>query len=412
MPLYKYQALTKDGKKVTGTFDAPGLTTVREMLGQKGMYPVSIELVRTESGLKNFFATFFKKRVDTKGLVFFTKQLSVLLKAGIPILHALELLVDQTEGQLQRIVIELKDLVKEGTSLADGLARYPKIFSTTYIQLVRAGEASGKLETVLERLTASIERGDQLSRKIRGAMVMPLIQLSIACAVVVAMILVVVPKISESFSSMKLTLPLPTRILINLSYFLVNYYLFIIIGLVIIIGSFIWWKSTPAGSLLWDKFILKVPIIGYFARMNAVVQFSRTLGMLLEAGVNLSQALQIVTSIVKSRVLTDKLSQARDNIIKQGKIAQYLKDTNMFPAVAIYLMKTGEESGTLDQMLLQIAQFYDTEVSEYADGLVEKLSPAMTVIMGAVVGFIVMAIASPMMKMNEGLMDQQNAVLK
>ena len=277
---------------------------------------------------------------------------------------------------------------------------------------MRAGEASGKLETVLERLTASIERGDQLSRKIRGAMVMPLIQLSIACAVVVAMILVVVPKISESFSSMKLTLPLPTRILINLSYFLVNYYLFIIIGLVIIIGSFIWWKSTPAGSLLWDKFILKVPIIGYFARMNAVVQFSRTLGMLLEAGVNLSQALQIVTSIVKNRVLTDKLSQARDNIIKQGKIAQYLKDTNMFPAVAIYLMKTGEESGTLDQMLLQIAQFYDTEVSEYADGLVEKLSPAMTVIMGAVVGFIVMAIASPMMKMNEGLMDQQNAVLK
>jgi len=214
---------------------------------------------------------------------------------------------------------------------------------------------------------------------------------------------VVVPGITETFSSMKMELPLTTKILMWLSDFLLNYYLIVLGILVTSIGGFIWWKKTESGSRVWDKFILKVPIAGYFARMGAVVQFSSTLGMLMEGGVNLAEALTIVTSIVKNKILVDKLQQARDSIIKQGKIAQYLKETEMFPAVAIYLIKTGEESGTLPDMLLQVGNYYDAEVTEYADGLVSKITPAMTMFMGAIVGFVVMAIASPMLQMNESL---------
>lgn len=401
MPLYYYKALSKDGKKISGTIDALSVAQVREVLVKQGLYPVTITAGGEQKNVLDMFKGLFEKSVDLKDLIFFTKQLSVLLKAGVPLLQALELLVEQTEGQLRTVVIHLKDAIKEGKSLAEGLSQYPKIFSSTYIQLVKAGEASGKLETILDRLTLYIERTESLRKKIRGALVMPAIQLSIALGVVILMLIVVIPGMSETFNSMKIELPFATRFLMGLSNFFLAYYLFILAGIGIIAATFIWWKNSDAGSRVWDRLILKVPIAGYFARMNAVVQFSSTLGMLMEGGVNLAEALTIVTTIVKNKILVDKLQQARDSIIKQGKIAQYLKETQMFPAVAIYLIKTGEESGTLPDMLLQVGSYYDAEVTEYADGLVEKLSPIMTIVMGAIVGVIVMAVAGPMMNMTQ-----------
>jgi len=403
MALYYYKALAKDGKKVSGTLDAPSLSQVREALVKRGLYPVSISASQEGSNFYKFFRDFFQKNFDSKDLIFFTKQLAVLLKAGVPLLQALELLVDQTEGQLRNIVIELKDDIKEGKSLAEGLSKYPKIFSNTYVQLVKAGEASGKLESILDRLTSYIERAESLRKKISGAFMMPAIQLAIALGVVVLLLIVVIPTISTTFTSMKMELPFATRFLMGLSNFVINYYLIILIGLVAMVGGFFVWNKTAAGARLWDTFILKVPIAGYFARMGAVVQFSSTLGMLLEAGVNLAEALTIVTTIIKNRILVDKLQQARDSIIKQGKISEYLKETGMFPAVAIYLIKTGEESGTLPEMLLQVGSYYDVEVTEYADGLVEKITPVTTIIMGLIVGLVVMAIAGPLLNMNKSL---------
>ncbi len=405
MALYYYKALTKEGKKVSGTLDAVSLSSVREILVSRGLYPVAITETQQGSGIYKFFRDFFQKNIDSKDLIFFTKQLSVLLKAGVPLLQALELLIEQTEGQLRTIVIHLKDDIKEGKSLADGLSHYPKIFSNTYVQLVKAGEASGKLETILDRLTAYIERAEVLRKKISGALTMPAIQLAIALGVVVLLLVVVIPTISTTFSSMKMELPFATRFLMGLSNIVLNYYIYLLIFFVSLVGGFLLWKRSDAGSRIWDNFILKVPIAGYFARMGAVVQFSSTLGMLLEAGVNLAEALTIVTSIITNRTLVDKLRLARDSIIKQGKISEYLKETGMFPAVAIYLIKTGEESGTLSDMLLQVGSYYDVEVTEYADGLVEKITPVTTMVMGAIVGFVVMAIAGPLLNMNKGLGD-------
>lgn len=410
MALYMYQAFSRDGKQVTGTLDAGSVQGVKEQLVRTGLLPIKIELVsaKTSTGGLGFFKNLFGPRVTLKDKIFFTKQLAVLLKAGVPLLDALELLIEQTEKGLRSIIISLKDNVKEGRSLADSMLQFPKVFDTTYVQLVKAGEASGSLERILERLTQYLSESQELRTKIKGALRMPLIQLGIMLIIVVILLTVVVPQIATTFTSQGGELPLPTRILMGISNFLVDHYLVLLISIIVLVGSFFWWKSTTAGSRMYDRILLKVPLFGYFVRMQAVVQFSRTLGMLIEGGVNLAEALTIVTKVVDNKILVDTLQQARENIIKQGKIAEYLKQTNLFPPLAIYLINTGEKSGQLGEMLLQVANIYEAELREFADTFVTILNAAMPAVMGLIVGMVVLAIGMPMMKISEVVEKRMN----
>lgn len=403
MALYVYQAFSRDGKQVTGTMDAGSVQGVKEQLSKNGLLAVKIELAsaKTATGGFSFFKNLFGPRVTLKDKIFFTKQLAVLLKASVPLLDALELLIEQTEKGLRTIVISLKDNVKEGRSLADSMLLFPKVFDTTYVQLVRAGEASGNLERILERLTQYLSESQELRSKIKGALRMPLIQLGVVVLITIVLLTFVVPQIATAFASQGGNLPLPTRMLLALSNFLINHYLILLISFVSLVSLFLWWKSTPSGSRTYDRLLLKVPLLGYFVRMQAVVQFSRTLGMLVEGGVNLTEALTIVTKVVDNKILVDALQQARENIIKQGKIAEYLKQTNLFPAVAIYLINTGEKSGQLAQMLLTVADTYEKELRDLADNFSTILNAAMPAIIGLVVGFIVLAIGLPIMSMGE-----------
>lgn len=402
MALYFYQALSREGKKVSGYVDASSVQAAREQLGKSGMYPTKIEAAQTQKEKqKSSWKAWFTPSVSIKDKLFFTKQLAVLLKSGVPLLAALELLIDQTSGSLKSVVVELKDGIKEGKSLADGLSKYPKIFENLYVQLVRAGEASGRLEVILDRLTAYLERQEQLRSKLRSALTYPMIQLTLITVVVVVMLTFVVPEIAKSFSQKGAQLPLPTRILLGLSDIVTGYYPFILGGIVAFYFVFRFWKSTPKGAKTWDSFKLKMPVVGTFVRLRAIVQFSRTLGMLLESGVNLAESLTIVCNIVDNRVLADTLLQARDNIIKQGRVAEYLRQTNIFPPVAIYLINTGEQSGTLDKMLLTVAQNYENELEEKLDGLTKALDPLLLIVMALVVGFVIFAVIMPMMQRYE-----------
>jgi type II secretory pathway component PulF len=403
MPLFQYTAFTKTGTSITGTLDAGSRSDARTLLSARGLYPITIEPAQEARGLIARIKGLFQSRIQTDDIVFFTRQLAVLLKAGIPLLQAFELLIQQLEGPMATIAVHLKDTIKEGSALADALQAYPKVFSMTYVQLVRAGEASGKLEIILDRLTVYLERSAALRKKVTGALTMPAIQLVIAIAVVAMLLVVVIPELNQAFSKMDLTLPLTTRIMINLSNIIMAYWWLMLGSITAVAISIIMWYRTPAGRLAIDRLTLKLPLVGYLARMQAVVDFTRTLGMLLEAGVTLSHSLDIVTSIVSNTVLTSKLKGARDQIIKQGKIAVYLQETGLFPPIAIYLITTGEQSGSLDAMLLQVATYYEEQLNDYTDKLVEKLGPIMTVVVGAIVGVIVMAIAQPMMQLNQGL---------
>jgi type II secretory pathway component PulF len=399
MALYSYQAFSKDGKKVKGVIDASSIANVKEQLTKNGLFPTHVELA-TE-GATGGWRRFFERRVSFKDKILFTKQLAVLLKSGIPLLQALELLTEQLEGKLRTITVAVKDDVKEGKSFADSLAKYPRIFETIYIQLVRAGEASGNLEKILDRLVGYLERREAIRASVRKALQTPLIQLIVIVLVVALLLIKVIPTIAENLVTEGATLPLPTRIVMGLSSFLTGHYLLLIIIIAAIVGSFIYWRSTSQGARMLDKIKLRIPLVKYISKTSAVVQFSYALGMLLEGGVNLAEALDIVCAIIDNRILTDTLKEARDKIVKQGKIAQYLKQTDIFPPIAIYLIKTGEETGQLDAMLLTVAQNYEEEMRTLIDRLTSLIGPIMLVIMAIIVGFIIMSIMMPIIQMSE-----------
>ncbi|MFA5074923.1 MAG: type II secretion system F family protein [Candidatus Babeliales bacterium] len=405
MPLYKYESFNRQGKKIIGTIDAPSFQSAKNILQGQGLMPSKIEEV---SAIEQSFSlkTIFEKKVDTKTKILFTKQLSVLLKAGIPLLQCFELLIEQFEGKFKRVLFDIKDGLKAGESLESQLKKYPKIFSNVYVQLVRAGEASGKLYVILNRLIGYLEKEEETKKRIKKAMSYPIFMISFSFIIVVGLIVFLVPKITKLFEQMgggAQDLPGPTLFLKNVSEIILNNYVSLSILIIILVGVFLYWKSTKAGQYKLDELFLIFPLTSYFSKIKAVSQFCKTLGMLLEAGVNLSESLDIVTKIIDNQVLKSKLQKAKDLIIKEGKISKYLKDTGIFPNIAIYMISTGEQSGNLDQMLLNVGNDYEVELAEVTDGIVAKISPIMTIITGAIVAFIVLSVFLPMMNMSKFL---------
>ncbi len=399
MALYVYKALTKAGKQVSGQLDAVSPIAVRAELAAKNMYPISINLYKDASTFKRFFGNLFQAKVSFKDLIFFTKQLGVMLRSGVPLLQALELLTDQFSGKLHSILVSIKDGIKEGASFADGLENYPETFSIIYVQLVRAGEASGRLEQILDRLIDYLERREVLRKKISGAMFQPIFQLGFILLIVIGLMVTIVPNLVNVIGKMSGGLPISTVILMTMSDYLINHYVFLGECLLVIVIAFAYWASTKRGQYSLDYLALHIPLIGYFSQMSAVVQFCSTLGMLLENGVNLAPALDIVCNIIENKILLKSLETAREKIIKQGKITSFLEETKIFPPLAIYLINTGEQNGKLDQMLLLVAKNYDEDVSELTDQLTSALGPIMTIVMGLMVGFIMMAIMGPILNM-------------
>ena len=252
MALYKYQALSKDGKRKTGSVDAPSLQTVKDQLIRQGLYPVSIEISKEATAGGFSFGELFERSITQKDKILFTKQLAVLLKSGIPLLQSLELLVEQFEGRMKRMVITLKDNLKEGGTLAQALSAYPAIFENIYVQLVRAGEATGKLEVILDRLTDYMERRQALQKRVSAALRQPLFQLALIGIIAVGLLTFVVPKLEGIFSKFGSQLPLPTRILLVLSNTIRAYY---IIALIVLIAGYLlyrYWHRTPAGKRVID----------------------------------------------------------------------------------------------------------------------------------------------------------------
>ncbi len=400
MALYFYEALSKEGKRVKGTLDAPTADSVKDQLTKQGLYPIKIEPAG-ETARLGWFQRFFARGISIKEKILFTKQLAILLRSGVPLLQAIELLTEHFEGRLKTTLIEVKDELKQGTSLADALKKYPSAFDVTYIQLVRAGEASGNLEVILERLTHMLERQQETSQQISTAMRGPIIQLVVSLGVVIMMLTFVVPQMAANFAGQGRELPTPTRMLMALSGFITGHYILLLGFSIGIVALFNYWRATKSGKRIIDTLKLKLPGIRYYTKTSAVVRFCQTLGMLLESGVNLAESLDIVVKIVDNQVLADTLEEARDKIIKQGKISQYLKQTGIFPPLAIYLIKTGEESGKLDVMLLTVADNYEKELTEVVDSMVAALQPLLLIVMAVIIGFIVAAIALPIMQMGD-----------
>ena len=415
MPVFEYSGLTEAGKSVRGLKDAESQKALRTLLRKDGVFVTESRAAdaataaagksgqQTGSGLSREVdvGKFFGAGVGAQDLAIATRQLSTLIGAGIPLADSLTALVEQVEHQrLKRILGTVKQKVNEGSSLADALAEHPKAFSTLYVNMIRAGESSGALDVVLQRLADFTENSAQLRNKLLGAMLYPMIMVLVGIAIVGILFVVVIPKVTKIFDDMQVTLPWSTRFLIATSTFARDYWYLILAAIPTLIWAFRSYVKTPRGRAWFDRVQLKTPVFGDLIRMLAISRFAKTLATLLSSGVPLLTSLDIVKNIVHNTLLSKVIEDARDAIREGESIAAPLKRSGQFPPLVFHMIAVGEKSGQLEEMLQNIARSYDSQVDVRIAALTSLLEPIMIVVMGAGVAFIVFSILMPIMQLN------------
>jgi general secretion pathway protein F len=412
MPVFEYSGLTEAGKSIRGLRDAESARALRAVLRKDGVYltesraadagtvaaggPKGAGLAR-EVDVRAIFGS----RVSALDLAVTTRQLSTLIGAGIPLVDSLTALVEQVEHpRLKKILGVVKQRVNEGASLADALADHPKVFTNLYVNMIRAGESSGALDVVLGRLADFTEASAQLRNKLLGAMLYPAIMILLGIIIVGVLFAVVIPQVTRIFEDMNVALPWTTRILIAVSSFARDYWYVILIAVPLSIWLLRRYLKTPRGRARFDRVQLKAPVFGELIRMLAIARFAKTLATLLSSGVPLLTALDIVKNIVHNTVLSGVIESARDAIREGESIAAPLKRSGEFPPLVHHMIAVGEKSGQLEEMLQNVARSYDAQVDMRVAALTSMLEPAMIVVMGVGVAFIVFSILMPIMQLN------------
>lgn len=410
MPVFEYKGLTEAGKNIRGVRDADSPKTLRALLRKEGIFLTEVVAEKEAAGgaassaIKGREVNVKKLvggRISSSDVAVMTRQLAVLVGAGVALVEALSALQEQVDhDRLKLIVSQVKTRVNEGASLADAMALHPKVFSTLYVNMIRAGEHSGALDVVLVRLADFTESQARLRNKIVGTMIYPALMLVVGILIMAVLFTVVVPNVTKIFENNKMTLPVMTRMLIALSNFASQYWWLLLLTLVVAVWAFFAWKKTPKGRAKWDRLMLKAPVFGKLVRMIAVARFSRTLATLLKSGVPLLGALDIVKNIVNNSVLSEVIDTSRDSIREGESIAAPLKRSGEFPPLVYHMIAIGERSGQLEEMLVSVADAYDDQVEVSVSALTALLEPVMIVGMGGAVAFIVFSILMPILQMN------------
>jgi general secretion pathway protein F len=412
MPAYAYTGLNPAGKTVKGIETADNVPALKVALKRQGVYLTAVAEAAGNSagsnragnsvGSREIDLGQFFDRVRPKDVAGMTRLMSTLLCAGVTLPESLVALTDQVESpRFKNVLSDVGSKVNEGSSLADAMASHPKVFSKLYINMVRAGEASGSLETVLIRIADFMDQQEELRGKVTTAMFYPAAMALVGIGVVTLLMVKVVPGIAEMFAGQGAELPFTTRFLIAVSAVIAGYWWLLIMlfaGAIYLFGK---WRATPIGRELVDRTILWFPVIGGLARKIAVARLARTLATMLASGVQLLQALDIVRSLLGNVVLEKVLTQARDEIREGAGIAASLKRSGQFPPLVTHMIAVGERSGQLEQMLTDLADAYDRETSAAITRATAVLEPIMIVLMGGSVGFIVFAIMTPILQLNQ-----------
>ena len=417
MPVFEYSGLTEAGKSVRGVKDAESRKALRVVLRKDGIFLTDVRnadgatvvpsgatpQVLSGQGLSREvdLSAIFGSRVSAQDLAIATRQLATLIGAGITLPESLTALVEQVEHpRLKKILGLVRQRVNEGASLADALADHPRVFSTLYVNMIRAGESSGALDVVLVRLADFTEAQAALRNKLIGAMLYPAIMVLVGIAIVGILFVVVIPKVTKIFEDMNVALPWTTRILIAASSFARDYWYALAIAIPLAIYGLRRWLKTPKGRAWWDRRQLSLPIFGPLLRMLAISRFAKTLGTLLSSGVPLLTAMDIVKNIVHNSLLAGVIESARDAIREGESIAAPLKRSGQFPPLVHHMIAIGEKSGQLEEMLHNVARSYDSQVEIRVTALTSLLEPIMIVVMGVGVAFIVFSILMPIMQLN------------
>ncbi len=402
MPVFEYRALDAKGKNIKGIVDADSETLARTKLRSQGRYPVSIAVSRSKQGKTGGQGIGLFERVKSEEISIMTRQLATLLGAGIPLVQCLDSLVAQTRNSvLKKVIAQIKGSINEGNTLTNAFSEHPKLFSSIFVNMVRAGEASGALDIVLERLADFGEKQEVLKGRLRAALIYPIFMAVIGSAILFILITYIVPNITQVFNDMNQVLPLPTLFLIGMSDFLKAYWwaFFIFLALVFFgIRAFI---QRPAGRSFWDLFKLKIFIIGPVMQKVILARFSSTLGSLLESGVGLMTSMQIVRTLVNNVHVARVIDKAMEQIQKGQSMTDALSESEWFPPMFVQMIAVGEQSGNLEVMLDKVAKAYEREVETAIMGMTSLIEPLMIAIMGMAVGFIVLSILLPIFEMNQ-----------
>jgi len=411
MPLFAFEAMNSSGQEVKEEIEAASSEEAIAKIRQKGLFPTK---VREKAGKKKVQkkkeeATVIgsKKKmpfaiggVKTKVLTAFTRQLSTLQDAGLPILRSLQILEQQQKpGLMKAIIGAVAEDVEGGASLSDSMAKYPKAFDKLYVNMVNAGEAGGVLDLILARLADFMEKAQKLKKKVIGAMIYPSVVISIAVGIVTMIMIVVVPKFKQIFKDFKVELPDVTQLLLSVSSWVApptHGYIYILGLPFMIYGLYKLLKMSEGGKYAVDVVILKIPILGTIVGKSVIARFTRTLGTLISAGVPILDAINITKETCGNEVYSRALVKVHDAIREGESFADPLRATKVCDAIVVNMVDVGEETGDLDKMLLKVADNYDSDVDVLVGSLISILEPVMVVILGVMVGFIVIALFMPM----------------
>jgi len=332
----------------------------------------------------------------------FSRQLAAMLSSGMPIVASLEALEDQSDNpNFKTVINQVKRSIENGASLSESLRQFPTVFDDLYANMVRGGETGGQLAETMSRLAGFLEASAKLKRKIKSAMMYPIIVLCIAIAIAIAMIIFVVPVFGTMFEDFDAELPGPTQFLLTLSHWMRRYFIFVLIGLTILIVIFKKWRSTPAGGFAFDKFLLKVPVFGELNRKVAAARYARTLGQMIRSGVPILEALSIVSGAVGNKAAAEVVLASREGVEKGERLSTAMVEQTVFPIMMVRMLQAGEKTGKVDDMMDNIADFYEDEVDTMLAGLTSLLEPLLMVFLGVIVGGIVLCMFLPIFKMGE-----------
>lgn len=409
MAQFKYTARNSVGKLIEGMIDAPAQKTAIEKLRSQKYTVMMVAETKTAS-LDNLLGRFnpFKPSVKNKDLVIFSRQLSTLVSAGVPIVQGLNILCEQLQSPaFRKILTAVRSDIESGIAIADALKKHPRAFSELYVSMIRAGETGGVLDSILERLSAYLEAAEELRSKVKGAMVYPLVVSGVAMAVTIFLMVGVIPTFKRVFESFGSALPLPTEILVNVSDFLGHHFVWLFLIPVGCYITFLQWYKTQKGRAVMDRVAIRAPLIGDLIKKVAIAKFTRTLGTLIKSGVPILQALDTVAKTSGNYAVEQAILKARESIREGEKIADPLKRSGIFPPMVLQMISVGEETGNLETMLNKIAEFYDQEVDTAIKAMTSLIEPAIICIMGVVIGSIVICMFLPIFQMGS-LVDKGN----
>lgn len=406
MPTFAYTAVNKQGKTLNGSADSASRQMLTEILVKQGLRPVSIKVTTSKKGfgarIKNL-----GNKVRLKDLVIFSRQMSTMISAGVPLTRALATMQMQTSNKyFQTVITGITRDVEGGLALGDSFAKYPNVFSEIYINMIKAGEAGGILDDIMKRLATQVEQDASMRKKIKGAMTYPIVILSVTVIAFFGITMFVLPKIGHILTDLggpNAKLPIYTQVMLNISAFMQSHGIFVIVAFSVVVFAFLRYIKTPKGKYNWHYVLLKTPILKGIIVKIAIARFARTFASLMTAGVTVLEALEVTGGAIGNKVIQKELEEAAKEVKNGKQLSEPLSKSKNFPPIVYQMLAIGEETGETDTILVRVADFYEEEVSTVIDSLASIIEPLMIIVLGAGVGLIAASVMGPIASLSKNI---------